>query len=166
MGTVPDDLYYTHLDSPVGPLLVAGNEGALHFLSFADGSKAFGPRAGWAERSEPFAEVKAQLDAYFAGRLTAFNLPLALNGTDFQQREWLALCDIPYGERRTYGWMAAKLGRPAASRAVGAANGANPIPIILPCHRLVGANGALNGFGGGIERKRFLLDLEAHVHAA
>ena len=166
MGTVPDDLFYTHLDSPVGPLLVAGNDGALHFLSFASGSKAFGPRETWIERGKPFAEVKAQLDAYFAGRLTVFDLPLVLHGTAFQKREWLALADIPYGERRTYGWMAAKLGRPAASRAVGAANGANPIPIILPCHRLVGANGSLTGFGGGIERKHFLLDLEARVHAA
>ena len=164
MGTVPDDLFYTHLDSPVGPLLVAGDGDVLHFLSFASGSKAFGPRAGWTERAAPFAEVKAQLDAYFAGRLTAFDLPLALHGTPFQNQEWLALRDIPYGERRTYCWMAAKLGRPAASRAVGAANGANPLPIILPCHRLVGANGSLTGFGGGIERKRFLLELESRTH--
>ena len=164
MGTLPDDLLYTHLDSPVGPLLVAGDERALHVLSFASGSKAFGPRETWIERSEPFAEVKAQLDAFFAGRLTAFDLPLALHGTDFQKQEWLALTEIPYGERRSYGWMAAKLGRPAASRAVGAANGANPIPIILPCHRLVGANGSLTGFGGGIERKRFLLELEARTN--
>ena len=118
MGTLPDDLLYTHLDSPVGPLLVAGDEEALHYVSFASGSKAFRPRAGWTERAEPFAEVKRQLDAYFAGRLTAFDLPLVLHGTDFQKQEWLALADIPHGERRTYGWMAARLGRPAASRAV------------------------------------------------
>ena len=166
MGTMPDELSYTYLDSPVGPLLAAGDGEALHFLSFADGSKAFGPRAGWTERAAPFAEVKAQLDAYFTGRLTVFDLPLVLHGTGFQNHKGPALTEIPHGERRTYGWMAARLGRPSASRAVGAANGANPLPIILPCHRLVGANGSLTGFGGGIERKRFLLELEARVHAA
>jgi len=112
-------------------------------------------------RSEaPFGAVKRQLADYFAGRRRDFDLPLVLTGTDFQKRVWHALLTIPFGETRSYGWLARKIRRPTASRAVGAANGANPIPIIIPCHRVIGSNGALTGFGGGIEIKKFLLEHE------
>ena len=158
---MPDPgLSYTHMDSPVGRLLLAGNAEALHFLSFPSGHKAFGPKPAWQPDDAPFQEVKRQLAAYFSGALRQFEVPLVLTGTDFQKRVWTRLQTIPFGETRSYGWLARQIGRPTASRAVGAANGANPIPIIIPCHRVIGTNGALTGFGGGIETKKFLLDLE------
>jgi methylated-DNA-[protein]-cysteine S-methyltransferase len=154
--------FYTFMDSPIGRLLLAGDEAALHFLSFPNGHKSFGPKAGWIRSDAPFAGVTSQLTAYFEGHLRKFDVPLAVRGTDFQKRVWRTLPTIPFGETRSYGWLARQLGAPNSSRAVGAANGANPLPIILPCHRVVGADGSLTGFGGGIETKRFLLDLEAH----
>ena len=158
---MPDPgLSYTHMNSPAGRLLLAGNAEALHFLSFPSGHKAFGPKSAWQPDDAPFKEVKRQLAAYFAGALQRFDLPLVLTGTDFQKQVWNTLQTIPFGETRSYGWLAREIGRPTASRAVGAANGANPIPIIIPCHRVIGTNGALTGFGGGIETKKFLLDLE------
>lgn len=156
-------LQFTYLDGPIGRLLLAGNADALHFVSFASGRRAFGPKPGWIRAEEPFAEAKRQLAAYFAGELRRFELPLTFAGTDFQNRVWKTLQRIPYGETRSYGWLAREIGSPAASRAVGAANGANPLPIVVPCHRVIGANGALTGFGGGIETKRFLLTLEESV---
>ncbi len=153
-------LHYTYLDSPIGALLLAGDETALHYLSFPGGHKAFPPKAGWLRDDACLAEAKRQLRAYFAGDLTEFDLPLAMAGTEFQRTIWAALRSIPYGETRSYGWLAKAIGSPAASRAVGAANGANPIPIIVPCHRVIGSNGALTGFGGGIETKRHLLQHE------
>jgi methylated-DNA-[protein]-cysteine S-methyltransferase len=150
-------LAYTHLDSPVGRLLVAGTGEALHFLSFPTGHKAFGPRPGWCHDAAPFGEVARQLAAYFAGELQVFDLPLRPEGTAFQTGVWGYLTGIPFGETRTYGQIAAALGCPQASRAVGAANGSNPIPIILPCHRVLGASGALTGFGGGLPVKHWLL---------
>jgi methylated-DNA-[protein]-cysteine S-methyltransferase len=150
-------LYYTHIDSPVGPLLAAGDGQALHFLSFSTGRKAFGPRPDWRFSDAPFVEVRRQLDAYFSGDLRQFDLRLCLSGTDFQNSVWRYLSDIPFGKTQSYGQLATALGRPKASRAVGAANGNNPLPIILPCHRVIGANGALTGFGGGLATKDFLL---------
>jgi len=150
-------LCYSYIDSPVGRLLVAGDETALHFLSFPDGRKAIVPRPEWRQSDAPFAEVGRQLGAYFAGELKDFALPLRLSGTDFQLRVWRALEHIPYDESRSYGDIAREIGSPAASRAVGAANGSNPIPVILPCHRVIGADGSLTGFGGGLRTKEFLL---------
>ena len=164
-GHCPRDLSYDYVDSPVGRLLVAGTDKALHYLSFATGHKAFGPRPEWSRDARPFARVRQQLDAYFAGTLTRFDLPLALNGTPFQNRAWAALAAIPFGETRCYSEMAAQIGHPDASRAVGAANGNNPLPIILPCHRVIGKSGALTGFGGGLDVKRFLLCHEGALTA-
>lgn len=158
--TMSASLSYCYHPTPVGDLLLAGDGKALHFVSFPSGSKAFQPRSGWHRDDEPFHEVKRQLDAYFAGDLKHFDLPLALGGTEFQRKVWLALAEIPFGETRTYGWQAEVVAAPGSARAVGAANGANPIPIILPCHRVIGSTGALTGFGGGIEVKRWLLTHE------
>jgi len=152
---------YSYADSPVGRLLLAGDAATLQLIGFPAGSRAKQPAPGWQRDDGPFDEVRAQLDAYFAGTLTRFTLPLKFNGTDFQQRVWSALREIPYGGTTSYGALAASIGRPTASRAVGAANGANPLPIVVPCHRVIGAGGALTGFGGGIETKRFLLEHEA-----
>ncbi|MEM8838828.1 MAG: methylated-DNA--[protein]-cysteine S-methyltransferase [Pseudomonadota bacterium] len=153
-------LFYTYFESPVGSLLLAGDETSLHYLSFPGGHKAFGPASTWERSNAPFGQVKRQLSEYFAGTRDRFDFPLTLNGTDFQKRLWRLLLRIPFGETRTYGALAKELGKPNASRAVGTANGANPIPIIIPCHRVIGSNGSLTGFGGGLETKQALLDLE------
>ncbi|GJL83835.1 MAG: methylated-DNA--protein-cysteine methyltransferase [marine bacterium B5-7] len=155
------DLYFTYFVSPVGALLLAGDESALHYLSFPSGHKAFGPRSEWHRADAPFVEVKRQLDAYFSGDLRNFDLRLHLSGTAFQTSVWQRLAEIPFGETRSYGQIAKELSSPKASRAVGAANGNNPIPVILPCHRVIGANGSLTGFGGGVPTKAFLLRHEA-----
>jgi methylated-DNA-[protein]-cysteine S-methyltransferase len=156
-----EPLRYTYLASPVGDLLVAGAEDTVHYVSFPGGHKAFRPRLDWRRDDAVCAEARRQLTAYFARDLKRFDLPLHLGGTEFQRRVWRALADIPFGETRTYGWQAKVIGvAVSAARAVGAANGANPVPIILPCHRVIGATGALTGFGGGIETKKFLLELE------
>jgi methylated-DNA-[protein]-cysteine S-methyltransferase len=118
--------------------------------------------SGWRPASEPFGDARTQLAEYFAGRRRRFELPLAMDGTPFQRRVWQALREIPYGRTTTYGELARRIGRsPSASRAVGTANGRNPIAVVVPCHRVVGADGSLTGFGGGLERKRLLLELEA-----
>jgi len=153
-------LTYCYMESPVGRLLLAGEGKTLHFLSFPSGHKALRPKPQWRRADGTFAEAQHQLAAYFSGALRRFDLPLALTGTDFQKRVWTALRTIPFGETRSYGWLAREIGKPSASRAVGAANGANPIPIIVPCHRVIGSTGALTGFGGGIEIKKFLLEHE------
>lgn len=160
-----DDLSYCHIDSPVGRLLLAGTADALHFLSFPAGHKAFGPRPGWVPDDAPFAVARRQLEAYFAGRLRRFDLPLHLGGTPFQRLHWHYLATIPHGETRSYAQVAAALGRPNAARAVGAANGANPLPILLPCHRVLGADGTLTGFGGGVATKAWLLRHESAMGA-
>lgn len=149
------------IDSPIGPLtLVVDDEGVLCAL-YTDGQKHFpGPEA-LGERDDTIApEAVAQVGEYFAGRRTDFDVELAPRGTPFQHAVWDALAAIPTGETRTYGEVAADLGRPGASRAVGAATGRNPISIIVPCHRLVGAAGSLTGYAGGIDRKRWLLAFE------
>ena len=160
---MPQQLDYTYYDSPVGALLLAGTKDALHLVSFPGGSRAKQPQDGWRENAQTFAPVIAQLEDYFAGTRQEFDLPLALVGTEFQKQVWLALAKIPYGETISYGEMAKRVNRPKASRAVGAANGANNLPIILPCHRVIGANKTLTGFGGGLPTKEFLLRHEQEI---
>lgn len=151
---------FTLAPSPIGPLLLAGDDGALRFLLFQSGSKARGPDPAWTENPRPFREAVRQLDAYFAGKLRRFDLPLAPEGTPFQRTVWEELQRIPYGETISYGELARRVGNPNASRAAGLANGSNPIAIVIPCHRVIGSTGKLTGFGGGIEVKRRLLEIE------
>ena len=152
---------YCLVSTPIGRLLLAGDDKGLRRISFQNGSHPVEPAQGWQRTEEPFRGIVAQLEAYFAGKLRRFDVALAPEGTPFQREVWSALTAIPYGETVTYGGLARRLGRPNASRAVGAANGSNPIPIIIPCHRVIGADGSLTGFGGGVAIKRRLLDLEA-----
>ncbi|MEW1640756.1 methylated-DNA--[protein]-cysteine S-methyltransferase [Streptomyces sp. NPDC091219] len=154
--------HHTLIDSPYGPLtLVADDDGAVRGL-YMVGQRHRPPEEDFGTPDDtPFAEPKAQLRAYFAGELKEFTLPLRLHGTPFQQRVWDQLLRIPYGETRSYGDLADALGNPGASRAVGLANGKNPVGIIVPCHRVVGANGSLTGYGGGLDRKQRLLDFES-----
>lgn len=149
------------IDSPVGPITLVAGDGALTGLYMLD--QRHRPPAdtfGTPSDTRLFDETREQLAAYFAGELTTFTVPLAPQGTDFQRRVWRGLCDIPYGGTISYGELARRLNQPTAARAVGLANGRNPIGIIIPCHRVIGANGAMTGYGGGLDRKRFLLDLE------
>lgn len=157
---VVTDLSYDFVDSPLGDLLVAGSREALFYLSFPTGNKAFGPHPSWLREPAEFQNVRAQLGAYFDNKLTRFDLPLVLSGTPFQTKVWDALTTIPFGQTRNYSEIATAIGRPDACRAVGAANGNNPLPIILPCHRVIGKNGALTGFGGGLASKQLLLEHE------
>jgi methylated-DNA-[protein]-cysteine S-methyltransferase len=154
-------LAHTTMHSPVGPLLLAGDERGLHLVYFMNGRRPKPPEPAWKEDKKPFKEVMRQLKAYFDGKLRDFDLPLVLNGTEFQLRVWRRLQKIPYGETVSYGQIARELGNPEASRAVGLANGSNPIPIIVPCHRVIGSNGHLTGFGGGLPVKEKLLALES-----
>jgi methylated-DNA-[protein]-cysteine S-methyltransferase len=153
-------MYWHEMKSPVGPLLLAGDGTRLKLIHFQSGPHARRPATEWVEGPQPFAPVIAQLEEYFAGRRTTFELPLAPEGTPFQRGVWQALSRIPYGQTISYGELARRIGNPQASRAVGLANGANPLPIVVPCHRVIGANGSLTGFGGGLEIKRKLLALE------
>lgn len=149
---------YCFYDSPLGRLRLAQRDGALYSLLRTD----LPMPAPWQEGDAPvLALARAQLAEYFAGTRRAFTVPLALEGTAFQLRCWEALCRIPYGETRTYGQQAASIGRPRAARAVGGANHANPVMILVPCHRVIGANGTLTGYGGGLDMKAYLLALEA-----
>ncbi|MBS9535777.1 methylated-DNA--[protein]-cysteine S-methyltransferase [Mycobacterium sp. M1] len=150
---------YRTVGSPIGLLTLAGTGRTLTHLLMVDHAHA-PDSSGWVRDDSAFAESVEQLDAYFAGDLTEFDLDYDLAGTEFQRRVWAALLTIPYGETRSYGELAQQLGTPSASRAVGLANGRNPISIIVPCHRVIGSNGSLTGYGGGIARKQFLLDLE------
>jgi methylated-DNA-[protein]-cysteine S-methyltransferase len=154
---------YTILDSPLGGLLLVGEGGVLRNLFMVDGRTPVAPRREWVEDSAAFEAVRDQLAEYFAGKRTAFDLPLDLGGTSFQRRVWSALREIPYGETISYGELAQRIDSPRAVRAVGLANGQNPIGVIVPCHRVIGANGSLTGYGGGLENKRRLLDLEAGI---
>ena len=154
-------MFYTTFESPIGELMAVGDGRALHGLYMQDGRTAKPVRAGWIANDEPFGEVRAQLGDYFSGLRQAFDVPLALAGSPFQRRAWGALQEIPYGETVSYGEQARRIGLPDSARAVGVANGQNPVSIIVPCHRVIGADGSLTGYGGGLERKRFLLDLEA-----
>ncbi|HZT05782.1 MAG TPA: methylated-DNA--[protein]-cysteine S-methyltransferase [Chloroflexota bacterium] len=158
---------YTTMESPIGQLILTGDRSHITGLLLPeDHGRRTSVDPLWIRADDAFGEAVAQLDAYFAGQLTRFALPIALSGTPFQMRVWRALQQIRYGETATYGQIAAQIGQPAAVRAVGLANGRNPIAIIVPCHRVVGAGGALTGYGGGLDRKRWLLDLEQRVVAA
>lgn len=160
MTTTTATRVHTTVDSPVGPLRLVATDGVLSGC-YLDGQRHRPDDAAFGVRDDgPFAEAAAQLADYFAGARTAFDLPLRLEGTAFQRRVWDALRTIPYGETWSYGQLAAEIGSPGASRAVGLANGRNPVAIVVPCHRVVGADGRLTGYGGGLERKRALLDLE------
>ncbi|MBA2946674.1 methylated-DNA--[protein]-cysteine S-methyltransferase [Streptomyces sp. PSKA28] len=150
------------MDSPYGPLTVVLTDGVLSGL-YMTGQRHRPPEESFGDRDNTafaFAEIATQLKAYFAGELKEFTLPLHLHGTPFQRTVWEQLRKIPYGETRSYGELAHELGNPKASRAVGLANGRNPVGIIVPCHRVVGADGSLTGYGGGLERKQQLLDFE------
>ena len=151
---------YDWVESPVGDLLVAADHDAVRMIAFREGRHPGEVAEGWAEGGTLVAEAKRQLDEYFDGRRQRFDLPLAPFGTPFQLRAWKALRDIPYGATRSYGEQARALGQPRAVRAVGAANGRNPIAIVVPCHRVIGGDGRLTGYGGGLDVKQYLLDLE------
>ncbi len=153
-------MYYTYLDTPIGELLLAGDRHALQELGFPDGPKRRRAQPGWELRDAIFGEAKTQLCEYFSGSIRSFSLAIKPNGTPFQLGVLDELQKIPYGATVSYGEIAARLGRPKAMRAVGAANGRNPIPVIIPCHRVIGSNGQLTGFGGGIPTKKALLKLE------
>ena len=151
---------YTQIESPLGPLLLAADDAGLRHIVFATEKRAVPPEPAWHEDRGPLKETVRQLTAYFAGQLESFDLPLAPEGTPFQLDVWKCLCDIPYGKTISYGELARRIGNPNASRAVGLANGANPIPIVIPCHRVIGSNGKLTGYGGGLPIKEKLLALE------
>jgi methylated-DNA-[protein]-cysteine S-methyltransferase len=146
------------ITSPIGNLLLEGDGRALHALRMVGDV-----RPAPAPSGTVFADVRTQLEQYFDGERERFELPLAPRGGGFEQRVWAALREIPYGETESYGALARRIGAPDAARAVGLANGRNPIAVVIPCHRVIGADGSLTGFGGGLPRKRFLLDLEAGV---
>ena len=151
---------FTVMNSPLGKILVAGNAQGLSHVSFQDGSSAIVPEVTWQQNNASLTDAVQQLGAYFAGELQDFNLPLAPKGTPFQQEVWRFLLTIPYGQTTSYGTIAQAMNKPRATRAVGAANGRNPIPIIIPCHRVIGSNGQLTGYAGGLRFKEALLSLE------
>ncbi|HEU5443511.1 MAG TPA: methylated-DNA--[protein]-cysteine S-methyltransferase [Steroidobacteraceae bacterium] len=163
MTNMTETLYWHEIDSPVGRLLLAGDGRSLIHLCFQSGPRPQAPAASWVADAAPFGAAIGQLGEYFAGRRHSFDLPLAPRGTEFQRRVWRALTGIPYGTTISYGELARRIGQPSASRAVGLANGANPLPIVVPCHRVIGANGSLTGFGGGLPIKRRLLALEGSL---
>jgi methylated-DNA-[protein]-cysteine S-methyltransferase len=154
-------MFHGYLDTPIGPLLLTGNPDVLTGLYLAEHARIATPLG--TRDDSAFAEPARQLAEYFAGQRQAFELPIAPAGTPFQLRVWQLLQGIGYGERRSYGELAAELGNPNAARAVGLANGRNPISIIVPCHRVVGSTGALTGYAGGLTNKQWLLDFETRV---
>jgi methylated-DNA-[protein]-cysteine S-methyltransferase len=155
-------IHYRTVDSPIGPLALAGRGRVLTNLRMLN--QTYEPnRSDWVRDDGAFPDAVDQLEAYFAGERTEFDLELKLIGSEFQRRVWQALLTIPYGETRSYGEIAEQIGAAGAARAVGLANGHNPIAIIVPCHRVIGANGSLTGYGGGLDRKRSLLDMEKGV---
>ncbi|HEU4992171.1 MAG TPA: methylated-DNA--[protein]-cysteine S-methyltransferase [Luteimonas sp.] len=155
------------IDSPVGPLVLAADDAHLQVLEFETPAHPVKRGADWREgRNAVIDAAHRQLDEYFAGRRRDFDLPLAPQGTEFQRGVWWALADIPYGRTISYAQLASSIGKPTATRAVGAANGRNPLSIVLPCHRVIGADGSLTGYGGGLPIKTFLLTLEGALPAA
>ena len=152
---------YAHLESPLGTVLVMSEDGMLTRLYLDCDEDP--PGDGWIEDRDAFARVADQLDAYWRGELTEFDVPMSPPGTDFQKQVWAALREIPYGETVTYGQIAESIGKPRAVRAVGRANGSNPIAVIVPCHRVIGANGSLTGYAGGLDKKTKLLELEGSL---
>ena len=162
---------HTVVPSAVGPLTLVAEDGAIVGLYMdlqrhRPDDDELGEEDQRGREAEPFKAAADQLDAYFAGTLTRFTVPLTPRGSDFQQRVWAALQEIPYGQTESYGELAARIGSPGAARAVGLANGKNPIGIVIPCHRVVGSDGNLTGYGGGLDRKKQLLDLELGVSGA
>jgi methylated-DNA-[protein]-cysteine S-methyltransferase len=155
-----DAISYAYLETSVGSLLLTASDSGLQSLQFAQNGHPATPDPDWQKDASPLQEPIRQLRAYFGGELETFDLALAPQGTPFQQKVWGELCRIPYGETISYGELAKRIGNPNASRAVGLANGSNPIPIIIPCHRVIGSNGKLTGYGGGLPMKEKLLALE------
>jgi methylated-DNA-[protein]-cysteine S-methyltransferase len=168
MRRPPDErcALYALLDSPLGRLRLVGDEDSIWSISLEGQRWAVPQDAGWREAAEPFEIACRQLQEYFAGERRRFDLRLRLDATPFRERVWRALAAIPFGATRTYGELAAALGQPGAARAVGLANGRNPFAIVLPCHRVIGSGGALVGYGGGLERKAWLLRHEAAISAS
>lgn len=154
-------LKHTSIESPIGELLLLGDEHALHGLYMQDGRKPARIDPSWEPSQGPFADVQRQLSEYFDGERVTFDVELVMAGNTFERRVWRALREIPYGETVSYGEIARRVDQPSAARAVGLANGRNPIAVIVPCHRVIGADGSLTGYGGGLERKRLLLELES-----
>ena len=152
--------YHTYYQSPVGNLHLIGARKALLSIQFPSESQTREPGEDWVRKDEIFTDIIQQLDQYFSGSRTEFSIPIELIGTEFQRKVWAALIEIPFGSTASYGEVATRIGQPTASRAVGAANNANPIPIIVPCHRVIGADNSMTGFGGGVETKIRLLELE------
>lgn len=153
-------MYYCYLNTPIGDLLLAGNQDALSLIGFPEGSMRREPDPDWIYSEKPFADARQQLSEYFEGSRQSFDLNLRPDGTEFQLRVLEELQQIPYGSTVSYGDVAERIGKPKAVRAVGAANGRNPIPIVIPCHRVIGSDGKMTGFGGGIPTKKALLRLE------
>jgi methylated-DNA-[protein]-cysteine S-methyltransferase len=156
-------MIYTTVDSPIGELLLLGDGDVLHGLYMQAGRKPIRVQSAWTRDDDAFADVRAQLREYFAGERSTFDIAMHLEGSAFQRTVWHALTEIPYGETISYGELARRIGRPDLARAVGTANGQNPIAVIVPCHRVIGANGKLVGYGGGLDNKRRLLELESGV---
>jgi len=154
-------MYYTTFASPIGPLLLSGDERQLRGVSIQGGKHPTVPAADWVCSDAPFAAVRDHLTAYFEGEAVDYERPLEFGGSPFQRDVWSALRTIPYGTTMSYGKLAVQVGQPGGARAVGLANGRNPFAVIVPCHRVVGADGSLTGYGGGLARKQFLLDLES-----
>jgi methylated-DNA-[protein]-cysteine S-methyltransferase len=154
---------YTTMDSPLGELLLLGDDGVLHGLHMQAGRHPIRTQSSWVRDDEAFADVRKQLEEYFAGTRDRFDVKMNMDGTAFQRTVWHELTQIPYGETISYGELAKRIGRPDRARAVGTANGQNPIAVIVPCHRVIGANGKLVGYGGGLDNKRRLLELESGV---
>jgi methylated-DNA-[protein]-cysteine S-methyltransferase len=153
-------MYYSYMPSPIGKLILAGDQSGLRRIGFEGSEGTFQPGGDWEPSQKPFGETIRQLDAYFEGRLRSFCLPLAAVGTAFQRLVWDRLLEIPFGTTVSYAELAFLIERPKAVRAVGSANGANPLPIVVPCHRVIGSDGRLVGYGGGLHIKEYLLRLE------
>lgn len=158
--------YYTYLDSPIGQIFVAGDGEVVSRISFTTGHQVRHPEPGWVDDAAPLRAATEQLEQYFAGERRRFDLCLAMQGTAFQKRAWEVLLTIPYGKTWSYGQVAEALGSPGAARAVGRANATNHLPLVVPCHRVVGADGTLTGFGGGLSAKQWLLRLEGALPAS
>jgi len=154
-------MYYSQYLSPIGTLLLVGDGENIHKIVFPDDRRPTEPDESWQSNGSAFTELKRQLDAYFAGTLKEFDVSLAPAGTEFQRSVWDALANVGYGTTCSYREIANAIGNPSACRAVGAANGANPIPIVIPCHRIIGTNGTLTGFAGGLLTKHWLLSHES-----
>ncbi len=152
---------FSYLDTPLGRMLVTRDDAGITGLDLPASSHQRHVGADWVRDDAAFDDIRTQLGEYFAGTRQQFDLPLHPRGSAFQRRVWAALTEIPYGETTSYGKVAAAIGHPDGARAVGLANGQNPIPIIVPCHRVIGADGSLTGYGGGLPAKQFLLSLEA-----